>query len=188
MSFSAVANVLIRLFFRQEGPFLDFAGGYGLFVRLMRDLGFDFYWQDKFCPNIFARESEGTRLHRYELVTAIEVVEHLPNPMGVLEEIFERSPNLLFTTLLQPRSPALPSEWWYYGLEHGQHVSFFTLDSLGVIARHFGKLLSSDGTSIHMLAEKGIPSLPFRLLTNRRLVGTLSRFLKGVNHRQALVP
>src|SRR5438128_9866447 len=28
----------------RDGPYLDIAGGYGLITRLMRDIGFDFYW------------------------------------------------------------------------------------------------------------------------------------------------
>ncbi|HEY2581400.1 MAG TPA: hypothetical protein VGI43_06320, partial [Mucilaginibacter sp.] len=36
--------------FDYEGIFLDYAGGYGLFTRLMRDKGFNFYNTDKYCP------------------------------------------------------------------------------------------------------------------------------------------
>ena len=35
--------------------FLDYGGGYGIFVRLMRDRGFDFYRYDKHCSNLFAK-------------------------------------------------------------------------------------------------------------------------------------
>src|SRR4051812_43508906 len=33
---------------------VDVGGGYGLFVRLMRDFGVDFFWEDRYAPNIFA--------------------------------------------------------------------------------------------------------------------------------------
>ena len=36
---------------------LDF-GGYGLFVRLMRDKGYDFQWYDKYCSNLFTNHFE----------------------------------------------------------------------------------------------------------------------------------
>src|SRR5689334_12420606 len=49
---AAVAKVLISLFFDSNGRFVDYAGGYGLFVRQMRDSGFDFLWKDKYCRNI----------------------------------------------------------------------------------------------------------------------------------------
>src|SRR4051794_24214654 len=34
---------------------LDFGGGHGVFVRLMRDRGLDFRWADKFAQNLYAR-------------------------------------------------------------------------------------------------------------------------------------
>jgi hypothetical protein len=43
---------------RGQGHFLDVAGGYGMLTRLMRDFGFDFYWDDKYCANLFARGFE----------------------------------------------------------------------------------------------------------------------------------
>ena len=35
-----------------DGIFLDYAAGYGLFVRLMRDAGYDFRWSDLYCQNL----------------------------------------------------------------------------------------------------------------------------------------
>ena len=43
---SRVSSVLIYLFFNRKARFIDYGGGYGVFVRLMRDIGFNFYWQD----------------------------------------------------------------------------------------------------------------------------------------------
>ncbi len=51
-------TVLLSLFFDKNGKFLDYAGGYGVFVRMMRDVGFDFYWDDKYTTNLFARGFE----------------------------------------------------------------------------------------------------------------------------------
>jgi hypothetical protein len=48
-----VNKILIR-YFNPKGIFLDYLGGYGLFTRLMRDKGFDFYNTDQYCQNIFA--------------------------------------------------------------------------------------------------------------------------------------
>jgi len=38
-----------------DGIFLDYAAGYGLFVRLMRDAGYNFRWSDLYCQNLFVR-------------------------------------------------------------------------------------------------------------------------------------
>ena len=35
-----------------DGIFLDYAAGYGLFVRLMRDAGYNFPWSDLYCQNL----------------------------------------------------------------------------------------------------------------------------------------
>jgi len=45
---------LLYFLFDHKAPYLDVAGGYGMLVRLMRDIGFDFYWSDKYCRNLFA--------------------------------------------------------------------------------------------------------------------------------------
>ncbi len=37
-----VATTLIYFFFDNKGRFLDYGSGYGVFVRLMRDVGFEF--------------------------------------------------------------------------------------------------------------------------------------------------
>src|SRR5437764_1504467 len=43
ISFSRVTSFVISAFFDADARFMDYGGGYGLFVRLMRDMGFDFY-------------------------------------------------------------------------------------------------------------------------------------------------
>lgn len=47
-------KALISVFFDSNAKFLDFGAGTGLFVRLMRDAGCDYYYYDKFSDNIFA--------------------------------------------------------------------------------------------------------------------------------------
>ena len=47
--FSKVSSIIISLFVNRNGRFLDYGGGYGIFTRLMRDYGYDFYSYDKSC-------------------------------------------------------------------------------------------------------------------------------------------
>ena len=35
--------IILFLFFNRNASYLDHAGGYGIFTRMMRDIGFDFY-------------------------------------------------------------------------------------------------------------------------------------------------
>ena len=58
------------------------------------------------------------------------------------------SKNILFTTTLLPSPVPKPGTWWYYGLEHGQHVSFYSLETLQSIAKHFNLHFFSNQQSI----------------------------------------
>src|SRR4051812_7392765 len=53
------AKILMEVLYRGRGRGLDFGAGYGLFVRRMRDLGYQFFWNDTHCPNLFAKGFEG---------------------------------------------------------------------------------------------------------------------------------
>ena len=181
IAMSKIAAVIIACFFDTNGRFLDYAGGYGLFVRMMRDRGFDFHWRDPHCPDIFARgfESPEADAGNYELVTAFEVMEHLASPVAVMEEILSRSRNILFSTELIPAVTPGPGEWWYYGLEHGQHVSFHTRESLGAMAARFGLHFYTNGKSLHLFSEKRLPSSMFYLLARSKAANVLSPLLSG---------
>ncbi len=54
----SLAPALVTLF--GTGPYVDWAGGAGLLVRLMRDTGLDFYWQDAYAENVLAKGWSGT--------------------------------------------------------------------------------------------------------------------------------
>ena len=132
-----VSNFLL-LAFGPSGEFLDYAGGYGVFVRLMRDKGFNFYWQDKYTENIFAKGFDQSNIQRkFDAVTSFESLEHFPNPMEELENIFSLTSTLIFTTELLSREIPAPEHWRYYGLEHGQHISFYSQATLQYIANFF---------------------------------------------------
>lgn len=171
LSFSQITQNLLFNFFNHQARFLDYGGGYGLFVRLMRDAGFDFYWLDKFCQNIFAQgfEIDAAANNQFELVTAFEVFEHLVHPIDELEELLKNSRNILFSTELLPESNPKPDEWWYYVLHEGQHVSLYTAKSLSIIATKFNLNFYSNGSSLHLLTEKELPDDLFQQLAKREL-------------------
>jgi hypothetical protein len=123
----------------------------------MRDAGFSFYWHDKYADNIFASGFEietNDTSEKIELVTAFELFEHLANPLQEIETILTYSQNILFSTDLLPASNPKTDEWWYYCLEEGQHISFYTINSLRSIATKFGLNFYTNGSSLHLLTEK----------------------------------
>jgi len=165
IALSKITTLVIALFFDPDSRFLDYGGGNGMFVRLMRDKGLNFYWRDKYAENAFATGFEYTPGDHYELVTAFEVFEHLPNPLDEISEMLKLSDNILFSTLLLPKTPPLPQEWWYYSLDGGQHVSFYALESLHKIADKFKVSVYTNGLSLHLFTRKKISKKVFTILT-----------------------
>jgi len=156
-------TVLLSLFFDKKAKFLDYAGGYGVFVRLMRDIGFDFYWSDKYTQNMFARGFEGSLSENYEAITTFESFEHFVNPIEEIENMLASSKNIIFTTELLPYPIPKTSEWWYYGTEHGQHISFYSEKTLRYIAQKY-KLNYYNLFGLHLITEKKIPNYAKYLL------------------------
>ncbi len=158
---------ILKEYFDYKAKFLDYAGGYGLFVRLMRDLGFDFYRQDIYCQNIFAAYLDVTDLPeetRFEAVTAFEVFEHLVDPLQEIRHMFKYADTIVFSTELQPEKPLVSSgDWWYFVPESGQHISFYTLSSLSRIAEALNCRIYSNNANLHILTKKRLKSDPFKI-------------------------
>ena len=149
--------------FNAKGIFLDYAGGYGLFTRLMRDKGFNFYNTDKFCDNIFAEYFDLKDLPAntvFEVVTAFEVFEHLSNPIPEIEEMLRYGDSLLFSTELQPENIQGVNDWSYFSTETGQHVSFYNDKALQYIAQKLGYHFYTDGKFIHLITKKSFANNP----------------------------
>jgi hypothetical protein len=159
------------------GRFIDYGGGYGTFVRLMRDKGFDFYRQDIYCQNLFAKHfdiSDIETVKKFELLTAFEVFEHLDDPKAELEKMLALSDNIFFSTLLLPSNKPNPDTWWYFAPETGQHISFYTKKSLEIIAQKYNLNFYSNGSSLHMFLKGKLDIAPFN---KPQSAGRLQRLL-----------
>jgi len=180
-------RMVIELCLDPGGKYLDYAAGYGVFVRLMRDVGYDFRWTDPYCKNLFARYFEEARplAAGFEAITAFEVLEHLVDPMKTLKELAPLSRCLIFSTDLIPVTVPAPGEWWYYGLEHGQHVSFYAFSTLQLIAERLNLYLSSDGVCFHMLTDKPLPTHVFRRIDSRIWGAVIRKTRKRKSKREA---
>jgi len=154
-----VASILKKKWFNFNGKFLDYGGGYGLFVRLMRDKGFNFYRQDAYCKNLFAQYFDVEKAETYDLVTAFEVFEHLENPLLEIEKMLQYANSILFTTELQPGIEIKSiNDWWYFAPETGQHISFYTKESLQCLAEKFRLNLYTNNCDLHLLTIKKLPT------------------------------
>ena len=176
-----------------NGKYVDFSGGTGLFVRLMRDRGMDFRWTDPYCENIHALgfEYDHEVPEALDAVTAFEVIEHMPDPDELIDFVTRHCPQrtLLFTTELH--SGDVPNnDWWYYAFDLGQHISFFCEKSLRALAeRHGLQFVSHRG--LHMFSAQSINARKFercvRHWTRRfRRIGRLKVSLTQSDHDQML--
>lgn len=181
--YSQVTSSVIKLSFNRNKSFIDYGGGYGMFVRLMRDKGLDFYRQDLYCENLFTdnldiADIKNTRSSKFELLTSFEVFEHLDDPIGELEKMFTYSDSILFSTTLQPNQTFKhANDWWYFVPETGQHISLFSKQSLQKISERFDCNMYSNSKDLHLLTKKSFKFNPPQLTSfiHKVIDKTLSR-------------
>lgn len=176
----------LKNFRNHRSEFLDYAGGLGIFTRLMRDRGFNFYWNDPYTQPTFAKGFEKKLDHQYEAITSFESFEHFINPLDTINKILSRSDTLIFSTLLSDKihNSELKS-WWYLGPQHGQHINFFSIKTLEFIAEKFNMQLLSDYRSYHIFTRDRTPqwSIKLSLFFSKIDLDSCVRFLA---HRKSL--
>jgi hypothetical protein len=170
----ATMLLLVKL----DGTLVDCAGGYGILVRLLRDLGVNALWSDRYCQNLMARGFEHAD-EQADLVTAFEAFEHFVDPAEELDRLLAIAPNVLFSTEIITNPAPKQDDWWYYGKEHGQHIGFFRIKTLERLAQERGKYLLSNGTSYHLITDKPVNQALWKILiqANRFIPFLLKRRL-----------
>ena len=166
VTISKIVNNLLACFFQvKNANMLDYGGGYGIFVRMMRDKGYSFFRQDEYCQNLFAKHFDFSdiSIKKFSLVTAIEVFEHLPNPSSTIEEMLKMTDSIFFTTELQSNSHPTPENWWYFIPHTGQHISLYSKKSIELIAEKY-KLNYYSYKRYHLLTSHKLNKYLFKLL------------------------
>lgn len=169
-------NAVLCAFFDIHGRFLDLAGGTGLLVRLMRDIGFDYFWEDSYCANIHAVGFDARpEEHDFEAATAFEAIEHMEDPLAFVADALARTRTrtLIFSTELHDGTPP-PGDWWYYAFATGQHIAFFSRKTLEQIGQRLKcRLVSYRG--MHVLSAQSISEWKYRFVL---------RYLRGSYRRR----
>lgn len=149
-------KLLVNCFFPKAKTFLDYAGGYGAFTRMMRDEGFNYFNQDDYCENLFAKhfDIKDQNSEVFDVVTGFEVLEHFVNPLQDLEKVFKYSKNLIFSTELIPNTNLEIENWWYITEETGQHVSFYSTKAMEIIAEKFNTKYYCYQKSLHIFTNE----------------------------------
>lgn len=178
MRTSQILSSLILTFFDKKDSFLDYGGGYGMLVRIMRDLGYDFYRFDTHCENIFSVHFDISDIEKkkFGLVTAFEVFEHLVDPIAETEKMLEFSDSIFFSTELIPNIKIKhPDDWWYFAPEIGQHIALYSADSLKKIAEHFNCNFYTNGKTLHLITRRKINPLLFNLSIKGKISYAISK-------------
>ncbi|WP_433652924.1 class I SAM-dependent methyltransferase [Micromonospora zamorensis] len=180
---SDIVAFVLRGMGGQDVRCLDWAGGYGVLTRLLRDRGYDFHHHEPLAPNVFAKGVTASPDDgRYGLITAIEVLEHLVDPANELAAVAASTDLLLATTEPIPSPTPKPDEWWYYSPDTGQHVTFYTHQSLQQLGRKLGYRVLC-GSFVHLFYRGKLPATARLAVTSPRLATLLGASIAPLDRR-----
>lgn len=121
---------------------LDFGCGKAALVRLLLDQGCDAWGQDAYPRPAYAEERVSAAWPEgvFDLITAVEVIEHTLDPVAVLSGLRDRlaPQGLLVVTTECFDEKIHGSDWIYLAPEHGQHITIFSAAGLGTAAAKAG--------------------------------------------------
>ncbi len=157
-------SLVLNFLFDKKSDYLDYAGGWGILTRLMRDIGFNFYWYDPYTENQIARGFEGNLDKKYAAITVFEGFEHFQAPYEDIEKMFSITDTIILSTSLTPKPTPKPKDWWYYSPEHGQHIALYSESTFKVIARKYLSNYYTDGKYFHILSKKKLNSTVVKFL------------------------
>jgi SAM-dependent methyltransferase len=136
---------------------LDYGGGDGLLSRLLSEAGWSSASYDPFVNTDLSLD----KLGKFDLITAFEVFEHVPNVRQLLKDLSSLLVDdgvVLFSTLLSDGNIEAQKRitWWYASPRNG-HISLFSQKSLQTICTQQNFQLGSFSSGFHAIWKK-IPS------------------------------
>lgn len=144
---------------------LDYGGGEGLLSKKLKEKGWDSTSYDPFVDV----DVQANELGSFDLVTAFEVFEHVPDVAALLADLSRLcKPDglVFFTTLLSDRdiSKGRPLTWWYASPRNG-HISLFSAKSLALSMQKIDLNLMSFSDGVH-IAFRRLPGWASHLQSN----------------------
>jgi SAM-dependent methyltransferase len=136
---------------------LDYGGGSGLLSELLHGAGWQSISYDPFVNKEIAINDIGC----FDLVTAFEVFEHVPDVSGMMKNISSVLASdglVLFSTLVSDGNikPGQRINWWYASPRNG-HISIFSKMSLTILASRNGFKFGSFSDNLHAFWKR-VPS------------------------------
>lgn len=130
---------------------LDYGGGTGLLSDLLVEQGWESISYDPFVD----RDRSLPDLGKFDLVTAYEVFEHVPDPDRLAAELaalLAVDGVILFSTLLSDGNITLGQRltWWYASPRNG-HISLYSRKSLSMLAEKHHFKFGSFSEGFHAL-------------------------------------
>ncbi|AYQ56210.1 hypothetical protein THERMOT_2229 [Bathymodiolus thermophilus thioautotrophic gill symbiont] len=149
---------------KKEIRHLDYGGGNGLLSDLLTKQGWDSSSYDPFVN----RDVNIKNLKKFDLITAFEVFEHVPdvdNLMLELSTLIKEDGIVLFSTLLSDGNLEKNKRinWWYVSPRNG-HISVFSKNSLAILAKNHQFNTNSFSAGFHILFKQ-IPNWASHIIT-----------------------
>lgn len=146
---------------------LDYGGGNGLLSRTLRNAG----WQSQSYDPFVDELTDPAALGSFDLISAFEVFEHVPDIHAVLEEVLPMLRDdavLMFSTALSDGAivPGRRLDWWYAAPRNG-HVALHSQASLQTLAAAYGVRLVSLSQFLHVLLPSRVPAWAAALVAAR---------------------
>lgn len=133
---------------------MDYGGGNGVMSNTLSQHGWNSKSYDPFPRNNNLIDELG----KFNLITAFEVFEHVPNPNELMEnltKLMDESCIILFSTLISDNEIKLNSRlnWWYCSPRNG-HISLYSKKSLLELGRKFNLNFGSFSDGFHCFFKK----------------------------------
>ena len=178
---------LLSYLFKGKGQYIDLGGGTGLLTRLLRDVGLDCYLSDKYNNNVFAKPFQLNIGIKANALFAFEVLEHIEDPLDFINSNFQNyNCNTLILSTVTFNGKVPEKNWWYYGFEHGQHITFYQPKTISRLAKELKCKYYRIGENHYLISALALSSFTLFLFTNKLFFWLLSRYY-GIRSQTSLI-